>query len=215
MDFIQECERQHFHTGNAVKSGDANVLSTFYSLRPILNNHAALQINRWSTLLDFQLLRGDGCSVRVRQLFPESALVCSISESPRPWGRVHADKELSPAVISHGPLPMNAALPPDGSSAALNSATSESLSADFDSIWTSVSVWKGGSTVKRITQNSPMRCSVTACQFFSSIHPSIVPSFARSSFHLPVCAYLCLFLPLLGQYCSSFECFPHPSPFAL
>lgn len=86
------------------------------------------------------------------------------------------------------------------------------LSADFDSIWTSVSVWKGGSVVKRITQNSPMRCSVTPCQFFSSIHPSIVPSFARSSFHLPVRGYLCLFLPPSRRYCPSVACFPHPSP---
>lgn len=103
----------------------------------------------------------------------------------------------------------------DGSSPALNTVTSEALSADFDSIRTSVSVWKGGSMVKRITQNSPMRCSVTPCQFFSSIHPAIVPSSARSSFHLPVCGYLCLFLPLSRQYCPSVAWFPHPSPFAL
>lgn len=91
----------------------------------------------------------------------------------------------------------------------------EALSADFDSIWTSVSVWKGGSMVKRITQNSPMRCSVTPCQFFSSIPPSILPSFARSSFHLPVCGYLCPFLPPSRRYCPSVACFPHPSPFSL
>lgn len=47
--------------------------------------------------------------------------------------------------------------------------------------------------VKRITQNSPTRCSLTPCQLFSSIRPSIVPSFAPSSLHLPVCGYLCLF----------------------
>lgn len=72
-------------------------------------------------------------------------------------------------------------------------STSTALSADFDSIWTSVLVWEGGSMVKRITQNSPTRCSLTPCQLFSSIRPSIVPYFAPSSFHLPVCGYLCLF----------------------
>lgn len=72
-------------------------------------------------------------------------------------------------------------------------STFRALSADFDSIWASVLVWEGGSMVKRITQNSPTRCSLTPCQLFSSIRPSIVPSFAPSSFHLPVCGYLCLF----------------------
>ena len=72
-------------------------------------------------------------------------------------------------------------------------STSRALSADFDSIWTSVLVWEGGSMVKRITQNSPTRCSLTPCQLFSSIRPSIVPSFPPSSFHLPMCGYLCLF----------------------
>lgn len=67
-------------------------------------------------------------------------------------------------------------------------STSRTLSADFDSIWTSVLDWEGGSIVKRITQNSQTRCSLTPCQLFSSIHPSLVPSF-----HLPVCGYLCLF----------------------
>lgn len=164
------------------------------------------------------------------QLFPESAVVYATSvslqhiwdttETPQPWGRVHAQEEISEKRFHQSlsltqATEMNTTLPLDGSSTALNTVTSEALSADFDSIWTSVSVWKGGSMVKRITQNSPMRCSVTACQFFSSIHPSIVPSFACSSFHLPVCGYLCLFLPLSRQYCPSVACFPHPSPFAL
>lgn len=70
---------------------------------------------------------------------------------------------------------------------------SGALSADLDSIWASVLVWEGGSMVKRITQNSPTRCSLTPCQLFSSIRPSIVPSFAPSSLHLLVCGYLCLF----------------------
>lgn len=104
---------------------------------------------------------------------------------------------------------------PGGSTPPFLSTVPEALSADFDSIWTSVSVWKGGSMVKRITQNSPMRCSVTPCQFFSSIPPSILPSFARSSFHLPVCGYLCPFLPPSRRYCPSVACFPHPSPFSL
>lgn len=62
-----------------------------------------------------------------------------------------------------------------------------------DSIWASILVWEGGSMVKRITQNSPTRCSLTPCQLLSSIHPSIVPSLAPSSFHLSFCGYLCLF----------------------
>lgn len=74
---------------------------------------------------------------------------------------------------------------------------SEALSADLDSIWASVLVWEGGSIVKRITQNSPTRCSLSPCQLFSSIRPSIVPSFTPSFSHLPVCGYLCL--------CSSFQ----------
>lgn len=97
-------------------------------------------------------------------------------------------------------------------------STSRTLSADFDSIWTSVLDWEGGSIVKRITQNSQTRCSLTPCQLFSSIHPSLVPSFAPSSFHLPVCGYLCLFssfYPSRRLYWPSFTCFPYPSPFSL
>lgn len=71
---------------------------------------------------------------------------------------------------------------------------------------------RGGSMLKRITQNSPKRRSVTPCQLFSSIHPATVPSFARSSFHLPVCGYLCLFSALSRQYCPSVACFPPPIP---
>lgn len=71
---------------------------------------------------------------------------------------------------------------------------------------------RGGSMLKRITQNSPKRRSVTPCQLFSSIHPATVPSLARSSFHLPVCGYLCLFLALSRQYCPSVACFPPPIP---
>lgn len=95
-------------------------------------------------------------------------------------------------------------------------STSRALSADFDSIWASVLVWEGGSMVKRITQNSPTRCSLTPCQLFSSIRPSIVPSFAPSSFHLPVCGYLCLFPyfhPSRRLYCPSVTCPLYPSPF--
>lgn len=91
---------------------------------------------------------------------------------------------------------------------------SRALSADFDSIWTSVLVWEGGSMVKRITQNSPTRCSLAPCQLFSSIRPSIVSSFAPSSFHLPVCLSLSVLLfPSLSRrlYCASVS-FPYPSP---
>lgn len=97
----------------------------------------------------------------------------------------------------------------------LQISPSRTLSADFDSIWTSVLGWEGGSTVKRITQNSPTRCSLTPCQLFSSIRPSIVPSLAPSSFHLPVCSYLCLyssFHPCQEDYIVSPSRFPFPSP---
>lgn len=40
-----------------------NILFTFYSLRPILNSHTALQINHLSISPDFRLLREEGCSV--------------------------------------------------------------------------------------------------------------------------------------------------------
>lgn len=60
-----------------------------------------------------------------------------------------------------------------------HTSTSRALSADFDSIWTSVLVWEGGSTVKRITQNSPTRCSLTPCQLLL-IHPSISRPFFGS-----------------------------------
>lgn len=197
-----------------------NILFTFYSLRPILNIHTALQINHLSILPDFRLLREEGCRagnfLLSLQWFTPHQFHFSIFETPqRPQAgctlkKRPAWKGLTNRYLSHRPC-RGTTLPLDGSSTALNTT----LSADFDSIWTSVSVWKGGSMLKRITQNSPMRCSVTPCQFFSSIHPSFVPSFARSSFHLPVCAYLCLFLPLSRQYCPSAARFPHPSPFAL
>lgn len=101
----------------------------------------------------------------------------------------------------------------------LQISPSRTLSADFDSIWTSVLVWEGGSTVKWITQNSPTRCSLTPCQLFSSIRPSIVPSLAPSSFHLPVCSYLCLyssFHPCQEDYIvSPSHVFPSHPPFSL
>lgn len=63
IDFTQVCEGLYFHVGNAVKPGDVNILFTFYSLKPILNIHTALQINHLSILPDFRLLREEGCSV--------------------------------------------------------------------------------------------------------------------------------------------------------
>lgn len=46
----------------------------------------------------------------------------------------------------------------------------------------------------------------------NSFHPSIVPSFAASSFHFPVCGYLCS--PLVKKTILFFgHIFPHPSPF--
>lgn len=188
-------------------TGDGDILFTSYFPRSILNIYTALQINRLSILPDFRWRREEGCSVGnfVQQRFTPHRFHFSICETHRdPRARVHAVKRLLQSLTTSLPL--------RGCSAALNTVTSEALSADFDSIWTSVWVWEGGSMVKRITQNSPMRCSVTACQFFSSIHPSILPSFARSSFHLPVWGYLCLFLPPSRQYCPSVACFPHPSP---
>lgn len=74
-----------------------------------------------------------------------------------------------------------------------HTSMTEALSADLNSIWASILVWEGGSMVKRITQNSPTRCSLTPCQLFSSIRPSLVPSFTLFFFHLSVCGYICLF----------------------
>lgn len=97
-------------------------------------------------------------------------------------------------------------------------STSGTLSADLDSIWASVLVWEGGSMVKRITQNSPTRCSLTPCQLFSSIRPSIVPSFTPFFSRLPVCGYLCpfsSFQPCQEDYMVLLPHFSTHPPFSL
>lgn len=97
-------------------------------------------------------------------------------------------------------------------------SSSGTLSDDLDSIWACVLVWEGGSMVKRITQNSPMRCSLSSRQLFSSIHPCILPSFVPSSLLCPSPSVfsslsVLLFPPLSRRlYCPSVTHFPYHPP---
>lgn len=75
-----ESERLGFHIGNAVLSGDVNILFPSYSLRPVLNIHTALRISNLSILADFRLLREEGV-LQCWQLFTESAVVYATSVS--------------------------------------------------------------------------------------------------------------------------------------
>ncbi len=94
-------------------------------------------------------------------------------------------------------------------------STSRALSADFDSIWTTVLVWEEGSMVKRITQNSPTRLSLTPCQLFSSIHPSIYRPFflfLLLPFPMWVVIFVCSFHPYQEDYIVHLSRFTYPSP---
>lgn len=72
-------------------------------------------------------------------------------------------------------------------------STSRALSADLDSIWASVLVWEGGSMVKRITQNSPTRCSHSMPTLFThpSIHLSSLTSLPPPSISQCVVIFVC------------------------
>lgn len=100
-------------------------------------------------------------------------------------------------------------------------STSRLLSADLDPIRATVSVWEGGSTVKRITQNSPEFPNEVLSHSMPTlfIHPSIYRPLFRSLLPpSPSVCYLCLsssFHPSRRLYCPSVTCFPYPSPFFL